>query len=59
MTGCRSSTGRHIHSSDKYAEIVEGELQPNVDGQPAKIVKAGKTHHRIASSGLEKARLPP
>jgi quercetin dioxygenase-like cupin family protein len=43
-----SSTGRHIHSGDEYAEIVEGELQLNVDGQQAKIVKAGETYHNLA-----------
>jgi quercetin dioxygenase-like cupin family protein len=46
--GVGSSTGRHIHSGDEYAEIVEGELQLNVDGQPAKIVKAGETYHNLA-----------
>ena len=46
--GVGSSTGRHIHSGDEYAEIVEGELQLNVDGQPAKIVKAGESYHNLA-----------
>jgi quercetin dioxygenase-like cupin family protein len=46
--GVGSSTGRHIHSGDEYAEIVEGELQLNLDGQPAKIVKAGETYHNLA-----------
>jgi len=46
--GVGSSTGRHIHPGDEYAEIVEGELQLNVDGQPAKIVKAGETYHNLA-----------
>jgi quercetin dioxygenase-like cupin family protein len=44
--GC--STGRHIHSGDEYAEIVEGELQLNVEGQPPKVVKAGETYHNQA-----------
>ncbi|MEA3161461.1 MAG: hypothetical protein QOD95_3009 [Gammaproteobacteria bacterium] len=46
--GVGSTTGRHIHSGDEYAEIVEGELQLNVDGQPAKIVKAGESYHNLA-----------
>jgi quercetin dioxygenase-like cupin family protein len=46
--GVGSSTGRHIHPGDEYAEIVEGELQLNVEGQPAKIVKAGETYHNLA-----------
>jgi quercetin dioxygenase-like cupin family protein len=46
--GVGSSTGRHIHSGDEYAEIVDGELQLNVEGQPAKIVKAGETYHNLA-----------
>lgn len=46
--GLDSSTGRHIHSGDEYAEIVDGELQLNVDGQPAKIVKAGDSYHNLA-----------
>ena len=46
--GIGSSTGRHIHPGDEYAEIVEGELQLNVEGQPAKIVKAGETYHNLA-----------
>src|SRR3954453_21735095 len=40
--GVGSSTGRHIHPGDEYAEIVEGELKLNVDGQPPKGVMAGK-----------------
>jgi quercetin dioxygenase-like cupin family protein len=47
--GVGSSTGRHIHPGDEYAEIVEGELQLNVEGQPAKIVKAGETYHNLAA----------
>src|ERR1700710_969147 len=46
--GVGSSTGRHIHPGDEYAEIVEGELQLNIEGQPAKIVKAGETYHNLA-----------
>ena len=46
--GVGSSTGRHIHPGDEYAEIVEGELQLNVEGQPAKVVKAGETYHNLA-----------
>jgi quercetin dioxygenase-like cupin family protein len=46
--GVGSSTGRHIHPGDEYAEIVEGELQLNIDGQPAKIVKAGESYHNLA-----------
>jgi quercetin dioxygenase-like cupin family protein len=46
--GVGSSTGRHIHSGDEYAEIVEGELQLNVDGQPPRIVKAGESYHNLA-----------
>jgi quercetin dioxygenase-like cupin family protein len=46
--GVGSSTGRHIHSGDEYAEIVDGELQLNVEGQPAKIVKAGESYHNLA-----------
>src|SRR3954471_12577399 len=46
--GVGSSTGRHLHSGDEYAEIIEGELQLNVEGQPAKTVKAGETYHNLA-----------
>jgi quercetin dioxygenase-like cupin family protein len=46
--GVGSSTGRHIHSGDEYAEIVEGELQLNVDGQPPKTVKTGESYHNLA-----------
>jgi quercetin dioxygenase-like cupin family protein len=46
--GLGSSTGRHTHPGDEYAEIVEGELQLNIEGQPAKIVKAGETYHNLA-----------
>src|SRR3954447_8733470 len=46
--GVGSSTGRHIHSGDEYAEIVEGELQLNVEGQPARVVKPGETYHNLA-----------
>jgi quercetin dioxygenase-like cupin family protein len=46
--GVGSSTGRHIHPGDEYAEIVEGELQLNVEGQPAKVVKTGETYHNLA-----------
>jgi quercetin dioxygenase-like cupin family protein len=46
--GVGASTGRHIHSGDEYAEIVEGELQLNVDGQPPRIVKAGESYHNLA-----------
>jgi quercetin dioxygenase-like cupin family protein len=46
--GVGSSTGRHTHPGDEYAEIVEGELQLNIEGQPAKIVKPGETYHNLA-----------
>jgi quercetin dioxygenase-like cupin family protein len=46
--GVGSSTGRHIHSGDEYAEIIEGELQLNVDGQPSKTVKTGESYHNAA-----------
>ena len=46
--GVDSSTGRHTHPGDEYAEIVEGELQLNIEGQPAKIVKPGETYHNLA-----------
>ena len=46
--GVGSTTGRHIHPGDEYAEIIEGELQLNVDGQPPKTVKAGESYHNLA-----------
>jgi quercetin dioxygenase-like cupin family protein len=46
--GVGSTTGRHIHPGDEYAEIIEGELQLNVDGQPPKTVKVGESYHNLA-----------
>ena len=46
--GVDSTTGRHIHPGDEYAEIIEGELQLNVDGQPPKTVKVGESYHNLA-----------
>jgi quercetin dioxygenase-like cupin family protein len=43
-----STTGRHIHPGDEYAEIIEGELQLNVEGQPPKTVKVGESYHNLA-----------
>jgi quercetin dioxygenase-like cupin family protein len=46
--GVGSTTGRHIHPGDEYAEIIEGELQLNVEGQPPKTVKVGESYHNLA-----------
>jgi quercetin dioxygenase-like cupin family protein len=46
--GVGSTTGRHIHPGDEYAEIIEGELQLNVEGQPPKTVKVGASYHNLA-----------
>jgi quercetin dioxygenase-like cupin family protein len=46
--GVGSTTGRHIHPGDEYAEIIEGELQLNVDGQAPKTVKVGESYHNLA-----------
>ena len=46
--GVGSTTGRHIHPGDEYAEIIEGELQLNVDGQPPRTVKVGEWYHNLA-----------
>lgn len=43
-----SGTGRHTHSGDEYAELLEGELELNIDGQPPRIVKAGESYHNAA-----------
>jgi quercetin dioxygenase-like cupin family protein len=43
-----STTGPHIHPGDEYAEIIEGELQLDVDGQPPKTVKVGESYHNLA-----------
>jgi quercetin dioxygenase-like cupin family protein len=46
--GVGSTTGRHIHPGDEYAEIIEGELQLNVEGQPPKTVTVGESYHNLA-----------
>jgi quercetin dioxygenase-like cupin family protein len=46
--GVGTTTGPHIHPGDEYAEIIEGELQLNVDGQPPKTVKVGESYHNLA-----------
>lgn len=36
-------TGRHTHPGEELTYILEGEIELRVDGQPARVVRAGET----------------
>jgi quercetin dioxygenase-like cupin family protein len=40
-----ADTGRHTHPGDQYTVVQEGEVRVLVDGQPAKVFKAGEGFH--------------
>jgi quercetin dioxygenase-like cupin family protein len=40
-----ADSGRHYHHGDQYTTVQEGEIQIDVDGQGAHVLKAGEALH--------------
>ena len=65
--GVSSASHRHAGSAFIYAYVLSGEIRSQVDGEPARVHRAGETwferpgaHHRVSenASDTEPARLP-
>jgi quercetin dioxygenase-like cupin family protein len=64
--GARSAPHRHAGSAFIYAYVIAGEIRSQVDGEPARVYRAGEAwfespgaHHRVSenASDTEPARL--
>ena len=64
--GASSAAHRHARSAFIYAYVLSGEIRSQVDGEPARVYRAGETwfespgaHHRVSAnaSDTEPARL--
>ena len=64
--GASSAPHRHARSAFIYAYVLSGEIRSQVDGEPARVYRAGETwfespgaHHRVSAnaSDTEPARL--
>jgi quercetin dioxygenase-like cupin family protein len=64
--GARSTPHRHAGSAFIYAYVIAGEIRSQVDGEPARVYRAGEAwfespgaHHRVSenASDTEPARL--
>ena len=50
-----ASIGRHTHPGPETGYVIEGEMTLIVDGQPAKIVKAGESY-QVPPGGIHDAK---
>jgi quercetin dioxygenase-like cupin family protein len=58
------TNARHTHPGDCYATVIEGSIELRIDGQPARVYKAGEAYnvarglvHEMQNVGQAPARM--